>query len=149
MSAPNAVTIAAIGIKEAKGLPLTLVESASISVEGGLEGHTPTREHRQVTFISEEQWADTLAELDVDLPWHTRRANILVCGTALESWLGKSLKIGEVEVTINGETEPCSMMDQIHQGLRGALTPECRGGVYGSVNQGGILSVGDTIVVSD
>lgn len=140
--------VAAIAIKEAQGLPLILVDSASISVEGGLEGNTPSRAHRRVTFISEEQWADTLADLGADLPWHTRRANILVRGAAMGPWLGKSLKIGDIEVTINGETEPCGMMDQLHRGLRKALTPDCRGGVYGSVIQGGVISVGDTIVVS-
>jgi MOSC domain-containing protein YiiM len=44
-----------------------------------------------------------------------------------------------------GETDPCGNMERAHPGLRAALTPNWRGGIYGEVLEGGTLSVGDAV----
>jgi hypothetical protein len=84
---------------------------------------------RQVTLLDAGQWQQVVAELGVDLPWHTRRA------------------IGECRFAIGGETTPCQRMDELQPGLRGTLTPEMRGGVWGKVLSGGQLRVGDSVRV--
>jgi len=38
-------------------------------------------------------------------------------------------------------------MDQQHAGLRQALVPDCRGGVYGQVLTGGTILVGDAVTL--
>jgi MOSC domain-containing protein YiiM len=52
-----------------------------------------------------------------------------------------------VEVDIVGITDPCRVMDEQYAGLRSALVPDARGGVYGRVVQGGEIRLGDSIVV--
>ncbi|MFH1111309.1 MAG: hypothetical protein V1790_19250 [Planctomycetota bacterium] len=40
-----------------------------------------------------------------------------------------------------------SLMDQQHAGLRQALVPDCRGGVYGQVLAGGAVCIGDHVTL--
>ncbi len=138
--------VVAIALKTAHGAPLIEVQSVQVSEEG-LEGNVHQRAERRVTFLSKEQWAEVEQELDTPLSWTIRRANILVEGLDLAATLGKSLQLGDVRVHINGETEPCGQMEAAQTGLRDALKPECRGGVYGNVVGAGPIRTGDTIRV--
>ena len=140
--------VVSIALKTAHGAPLEEVQEARVTEEG-LEGNVHQRAARRITFLSKEQWAEVEMELATTLPWTTRRANILVEGLDLRSALGKSLQLGAVRVQINGETEPCGQMEAAQAGLRNALKPELRGGVYGSVVHPGTIWVGDTICVLD
>jgi MOSC domain-containing protein YiiM len=102
---------------------------------------------RQVTLLAANQWQQVVAELGVDLPWHTRRANLLIEGIDLPATVGQRIQIGECRFAIGGETTPCVRMDEIQPGLRRILTPEMRGGVWGKVLRGGQLRVGDSVRV--
>ncbi len=137
----------AIAIKPAHGAPLELVESAEVTISEGLVGNVEQASHRRVTLLSKEQWAEVTAEAGADLPWQTRRANLLVEGIPLASLKGKMIRIGDVELNINGETKPCGQMDDAHDGLQGILKPECRGGMHASVQKGGTMRAGDAVVV--
>ena len=109
----------------------------------GVDGdHRGQLRHRQVTVITREGWEAACAELGQQLPWTTRRANILVEGLALAEATGRTIRIGEVALTITGETDPCSRMEEQVPGLRDALTPEWRGGVTCDVAHGGEVAVG-------
>lgn len=136
-----------IAIKPAHGAPLELVEEAEVTISEGLVGNVAQSSYRRVTLLSREQWDEVTAEAGVTLPWQTRRANLLVEGLALSSLKGKTIRLGEVALNINGETKPCSQMDDAHFGLQALLKPEWRGGVYGSVQTGGVLRTGDAITV--
>lgn len=138
--------IIGLALKVRHGAPLQDVASLELA-PGGIAGNVRTTRKRQVTFLGAEQWREALAELDADLPWQTRRANVLVEGVHMPDLLGETLVIGEVVVEIKGETEPCEVMDRQHRGLRRALEPECRGGVYGRIVQGGVIHVGDEVRV--
>ncbi len=117
--------------------------------DNGLEGNALQAKNRRVTLIAHEQWREVQQLLDMALPWHTRRANILVEGLPLGGLIGKAVRLGRAELRINGETEPCARMDQLCPGLRRALEPDCRGGVYGQVLKPGSVRVGDTVTVLD
>lgn len=140
--------IAGIAIKEARGATMKEVESAPVDGDG-LSGNAEQAEHRRVTLLSSEQWSETMTELDADLPWHTRRANVLIEGLRGPEMMGKRVQLGNVELQINGETKPCGQMEQILLGLEQALVPECRGGVYGNVVQPGTIRVGDVVRISE
>jgi MOSC domain-containing protein YiiM len=101
---------------------------------------------RQVTVISADAWRQACRELQNDIPWTTRRANLLVDDFELPKTIGAVLKIGQVRLRITGEVDPCSRMDEQCPGLTKALQPDWRGGVSCSVLQGGSVALGDEVV---
>lgn len=123
-------------------------------VEGDIRGRvrpgkTPSR---QVSLIEAESWNAAMAELglaDGDaLPWYSRRANLLVEGLRLPREPGEVVAIGDslrIEVTM--ECDPCNRMEEIHPGLKAALAPDWRGGVLGTVLNGGEIAVGDEVKI--
>ena len=123
------------------------IESAQIAVANGILGDfRGTQSGRQITLLSESQWRKACAEVGADLPWTTRRANLLLDGIEFdESFIGKTVTIGKVELLVTRETNPCSLMDAQHQGLTAALTPEWRGGICCNVVKPGHIKVGDRV----
>jgi len=125
---------------------MILADQCKIRANGGLESETRKPGPRAVTLLSKEAWSDVCEELSVELVWQTRRANLLVEGLDLRAVLGKRLRIGEVCLLIHGESKPCKLMEQQHEGLREAMKPYVRGGVFGEVLESGTIHIGDTIV---
>lgn len=102
---------------------------------------------RQVTIISSEAWQAACGEVGAALPWTTRRANLLVEGLRLPQQPGRVLRIGDLRLEITMETEPCSRMDEQHEGLTAALAPDWRGGVCCRVLSAGTIRIGDAVSV--
>lgn len=127
------------------------VETAAqshISVAKGVAGDRlgATSKRRQVTVLRVEDWADTCAEIGTDLPWTSRRANLLVEGLpSFKGKTGEQLRIGTCVLEITGETDPCSRMGEIHIALPDALTPNWRGGATCKVISDGDVDVGDIV----
>jgi len=141
--------IVAIDVKTTRGGPMREVDSAEVVRGGGIaEGAAPSAK-RGVTFLSREAWEAALREVNADLPWHARRANVLVEGLDLADMIGRSIRIGTAEFRIGGETKPCPRMDREHPGLQDALRPDCRAGVYGRVMIPGRFQVGDPVTTLD
>jgi MOSC domain-containing protein YiiM len=84
--------------------------------DAGLVGDVEPSAHRGVTFIASQQWEIVQRELGAELPWHTRRANVLVDAASLKHLIGRTIRVGELEVAIGAETRPCGLMDELHQG---------------------------------
>jgi MOSC domain-containing protein YiiM len=141
-------TIVSIAIKREKRQALDEVERAEINAQG-VVGNIVQSDHRRVTLMSREHWAQVQTELSMDLPWTTRRANILVTGMDMAGSMGKTLTIGDVKLLVEGETVPCGLMDDYFEGLKLALAPDYRGGVCARVLNGGNIANGDTISVSE
>jgi MOSC domain-containing protein YiiM len=129
--------------------PLVEIPEGWATVGKGIQGDDRAAGKRGITFICAKRWADTMTALGADLPWHTRRANVLVEGVNLAQAIGRLVRVGDVEVRIWAETCPCDEMDEFHAGLKEALKPETRGGVYGEVLTEGRIRVGDPIIVGD
>lgn len=115
----------------------------------GLEGDRRAKGKRGLTLLSAERWADAMRELGQILPWHTRRANILVEGIDLSMTIGKRITVGDVLVRIWDETRPCAEMDEFCPGLKDALKPFARGGVHGEILCPGTIRRGDGVVLLD
>jgi len=122
-----------------------MAEITELSVLPGRGPETENRKpgKREITLLSAESWANACRELGVELPWWFRRANLLIEGMDLSTTIGATLSIGAIRIKVHGETKPCGLMDQQHNGLRKALTPNFRGGVYGQILIGGTIRVGD------
>jgi len=135
-----------VGIARAHelGAALDEVSSASVSVERGIAGDARGTKHgRQVTVVFRDGWEDACRDLGVELPWITRRANLLLANLERPREACGVLRIGEVELQITMETRPCHLMDRARHGLRAALRPDWRGGVCCVVYRGGRLKLGD------
>jgi MOSC domain-containing protein YiiM len=86
-----------------------------------------------------------MEELGVEGDPASRRANILVSGIRLAQTRGRVLAIGEARLAVGGEVTPCERMDEAIPGLRAAMRPDWRGGVFAQVIAGGIINLGDRV----
>ena len=133
-----------IARRDRKRAPMQTLEHAEISIETGVALDSRGKPgKRQVTVISAEAWRQACRELQKEIPWTTRRANLLVDGVELPGTIGAVLRIGAVRLLITGEVDPCSRMDEQCPGLTNALKPDWRGGVSCTVLQGGSVALGD------
>lgn len=141
--------VTGIAIRQRSRAPMQLLEAASITQTKGVQEDFRGRPgNRQVTLLSSEQWNKACKELEISLPWTFRRANILVEGIEFNHTLiNKHIAIGEVVIQVMEETNPCPRMDQQHQGLTAALSPDWRGGVCCKVLSGGDIKLGDKLTL--
>ena len=140
-------TVLGIALRAKPRAAMQPVDQVEVSVEHGLAGDfRGAQKGRQVTVLSQAAWQRACSELGADLPWTTRRANLFVEGLEFgANDLGKTLRIGEVELIVSEETDPCSRMDEQHAGLTAALVPDWRGGVCCDVIAPGAIKVGDPV----
>lgn len=141
--------VVGIAIRTEKNGPMAETRQGRVTQDGGLEGDVAARPDRGITLLAQEQWDEVMRELGTGLPWHIRRANVLMTGLRSAELLGKRIRVGEVEIAIQGETKPCALMEELQPGLLDALKPDCRGGVFGRILADGTFSVGDSITVLD
>ncbi len=137
------ITLLAIATHTEKRGPMFVLPHAMVSHAGLLGDHRAKRgSDRQVTVLSREAWNAACSEVgNPDLPWTTRRANLLITGRTFgPEDVGRRLRIGSVVLEITGETDPCSRMDEQVPGLTKALTPDWRGGVTCRVLESGELT---------
>lgn len=137
--------------------PIETIDHVRVTTAEGVHGDirgavasTKTTRKRQVSLIEADSWAEAMADLGLTgedaLPWHVRRANLLVEGLRLPREIGKVIAIGRsVRIEVTGECDPCSRMEEIAPGLKAALIPDWRGGVLGRVMEEGEIAVGDEI----
>lgn len=145
----NQATVVGIAVRAESGASMDRKESVVLRQETGIEGDYHTRESRQVTVLTKESWEAACAELNVDLPWTTRRANVYVDGILPMDCVDKHLQIGDVLLEVTGETRPCPIMEAAQPGLRAALQPEWRGGVTCRVLQSGAVHRGDAVKIME
>lgn len=134
-----------IWIKRSKRGPMDPAQKAVTVTEQGIIGNANQGGRRQVTVIEKEVFETIAHELGrpVDPMW--RRANLLVSGISLALSRGRILRVGNLRLQIEGETKPCERMDEACPGLRRALEPDWRGGVYGIVLNDCEIQVGDPV----
>lgn len=140
-------TVLALALRPEKGAVMALVEDFTLTPRDGVIGDHGTSKRRQVTLLDATAWQAACAEVDSELDWTTRRSNILVSNLNLKDLVGVQIRIGSALVEIIGEVVPCHVMDHAHDGLKLALKPEWRGGVYGRIITTGQVSVGDNIAI--
>lgn len=138
-------TLERIWVKRARKGIMDPADSARLLPDHGLEGNPRHGSRRQVTIIEAEAWRDMMRELGADVDPSARRANLMVSGVPLKETRGSLLLVGECAIEIGGETRPCERMDDALPGLREAMKPEWRGGVFGRVLVGGTVRVGDRV----
>ena len=140
--------LAGIARREEKLAPMETLQQAEISDQTGVAKDFRGKPgNRTVTVISSRAWREVCAELGQDIPWTTRRANLLVDDIDLPRSAGQIIEIGEVRLEVTMEVDPCFRMEEQVEGLKAALAPDWRGGVGCSVLQNGSVSIGDTVTI--
>ena len=139
----------AIWIKRMKRGPMDRAASARLVTGQGIEGNANQGGRRQVTIIEREAWERMMRELGADLSPSTRRANLMVSGVSLENTRGRTLRVGGCRIRLFGETRPCERMEEALPGLRAAMRPHWRGGAFGEVLEGGMISAGDQVILEE
>lgn len=140
--------LSGIARREGKRATMETLSTAEISAATGVAADFRGRPgKRQVTVLSSKDWQAACGELGKELPWTTRRANLLVDDIDLPQSAGAILEIGAVRLQVTMEVDPCSRMEEQVAGLQKALSPDWRGGVACTVLQGGTVSIGDTVNV--
>jgi MOSC domain-containing protein YiiM len=141
------LTVQAIAVREKSRAPMQEIPQVEITLDAGLVPDFRGKPgKRQVTLLSAESWHTVCQELRTDLPWTFRRANLLISGyTFSADDVGKVLQIGDVQLQITIETDPCNRMDEQHAGLTKALTPDWRAGVCCRVLNGGHVKQNDSV----
>jgi MOSC domain-containing protein YiiM len=143
----NQVSVVDTAVKATSGGLMERRESIVIYQETGIVGDYHARGARQVTVLFKGSWEAACAELGVEMPWTTRRANVYVDGILPTDCVDKHLQIGNVLLEVTGETRPCDIMEAAQPGLRAALQPEWRGGVTCRVLQSGTVQCGDAVKI--
>lgn len=139
--------VLSIWIKRAHGGVMDGVDEATLVAGSGVEGSANQGGRRQITIIDEAAWKRACHDVGADVDPKERRANVLVRGVELEGTRGQVLRIGSCRILIHGETRPCNLMDEPQPGLRSAMGPEWRGGVYGEILEGGPIRIGDEVEI--
>ena len=137
-----------IARREAKRADMEILKDAEISEQTGVANDFRGRPgKRQVTLVSASAWAAVCDDLGQDLPWTTRRANLLVEDISLPQRTGDVIEVDTVRLLVTMEVDPCSRMEEQAEGLKEAMTPEWRGGVACAVLKGGTVRLGDDVAV--
>src|SRR5688500_8125272 len=137
--------VEALWTKRAHRGPMDSVQEATLVAGQGVQGSVGRSRRRQVTIVAREAWAAATEKVGHDPGAASRRANILVSGIELANTRGRVLLVGSCRISIGGELTPCERMDEAAPGLRRALEPDWRGGVFGQVLDGGTVRVGDVV----
>jgi MOSC domain-containing protein YiiM len=126
--------------------PMETPNEVLVTIEAGVQGDCHGSEpDRQVTVISADSWRDACRDLEMEVPWTKRRANLLLGGIDLRETKGALISIGDVQLEVVCENPPCRVKDIQQDGLRKALRPGWRAGVSWRVLTGGKLRVGDSV----
>ena len=127
------------------------IEHAHVGLATGIHGDfrgslKPGRNKRQVTLMSITAWQAALAEIKAPVSWEQRRVNLLVDGLELEETTGgRVVFAGGPVLEITGECDPCSRMEEVASGLKGALLPHWRGGITTRVIAEGDIAIGQIL----
>jgi MOSC domain-containing protein YiiM len=138
-----------IWVKRAMRGPMDPAEAAELEVDKGIVGNADQGGRRQVTILSAERWHRVEAELEAEVDPALRRANLLVSGVDLVDSRDKVLTVGGLRLRIGGETRPCSLMDDFHDGLQDALDADWGGGAYAVVLDAGTIALGDEVTLTE
>lgn len=141
-----------IGIarRESKRAPMETLDTAEVSDQTGVARDSRGRPgDRTVTVLSARAWREVCAELGRDIPWTTRRSNLLVDDIDLPRAAGHIIEVGDVRLRVTMEVDPCSRMDEQVDGLTALLRPDWRGGVGCTVLRNGVVSIGDPVRVTE
>lgn len=140
--------IKAISISDRKGMRKKNIDSTNLITDFGLENDAHGGKwHRQVSFLAQES-IDTMREKGLDVVAGNFAENLTTEGLDLVSLkVGTHLRIGESELVISQLGKICHTRCAIYHQAGDCVMP--REGIFGVVEKGGNIRVGDVIEVRE
>ncbi len=140
---PRASTISHIFLKTSHGAPMDAVKSATAITGEGLQNDVSRgRKLRQILIV------DALTIQEFGLSPGELRENIILEGQSLSSAAaGTVIQIGDAKLEVTLDCSPCDFLDDIRSGLQDDL--KGRRGTLCRVLDGGVITVGDSVTLSD
>ena len=139
-----------IGVREARGAPVMVLNEAQANVGTGLRGDKAGVRpggKRQVTFIQAEYLplVQTLLAKPA-LSFADLRRNIAISGVNLNALKDQIIQVGAARFEITGFCHPCKRLEEnLGHGTFNALRGH--GGITAKVIQDGNISIGDSLQV--
>lgn len=138
-----------LGVRPAAGSEMLELEAVEARREAGLTGdhaRPGPRNTRQVTLIQWEHLPVVAGLLGKSVSAADMRRNIAVAGLNLFSLKGRRFRIGSAILETTGWCQPCARLEErlgkgTFQAVRG------HGGITARVLQGGIIRLGDAVIV--
>ena len=143
MTTASSGRVEAMWLKRSHRGPMDAVAEIHVTSGAGIVGGVDRSRRRQITLIEQEVWERLMRDLGGDADPSARRANLMLSGIRLANTRGRVLRVGEARLTIGGELTPCERMDEVLHGLRAAMRPDWRGGVFAQVLGDATIRVGD------
>ena len=134
-----------IFIKRGKLAPMDEVHHTKMQAGKGILGNIEQNGLRQITLMEKEKWEELMQYHKVELPFQTRRANLVISGINLKDTRRKILVIGECKIEVFGELKPCERMDKAVMGLQKSMYNNWKGGAFGKALIDGYIQVGNKI----
>lgn len=125
--------------------PLEERDHLAIETGKGVVGDHAHGRLRHVTIVFEDDFAAAARVLGRPVDPSARRANVLVSGGDGRRFVGRTIRLGGVTLEVKGLVAPCDAMDRAAQGLKDALAPDGRAGIWGRVVEGAVLRPGDVL----
>src|SRR5262249_42963872 len=125
-----------------EGGPMVERDHLDLVAGQGVVGDHSFGRLRHVTLGFADDWNAAAAQLGRDVDPVGRRANVLLSGGGGQRFVGRTIRLGEITLEVKGITTPCPVMDRAAPGMRVALQPDGRAGVWGRVKEGGRLRPG-------
>ena len=140
---PRESTISHIFLKTSHGAPMEPVKSATAITGEGLQNDVSRgRKLRQVLIVDNH----TIKEFG--LSPGALRENIIVEGESLAGTVtGTIIQLGTAKLEVTLDCAPCDFLDDIRPNLQDNI--EGRRGTLCRVLDGGIITVGDVVTLSD
>lgn len=140
-----------IGLRPAHRQPLVAVPEAEIVFGAGLRGDRYLGKgdgKRAVTLMQAEHLIAVAGILSLSevTPFQMRR-NLIVSGLNLLALKGRQFSIGTALLEMSGDCAPCFRMDE-NLGPGGFQAMRGHGGITARVLRGGLIQIGDPILVS-
>ena len=136
-------TISHIFLKTSHGAPMEPVKSATAITDEGLQNDVSRgRKLRQVLIVDNH----TIKEFG--LSPGALRENIIVEGQSLSGAVaGTIIQLGNAKLEVTLDCSPCDLLDDIRPGLQDDM--EGRRGTLCRVLNGGVITIGDVVTLSD
>ena len=146
---PQTGTLDWIGLRPARGAPMSEVDQVVATTGVGLAGdrYKGGSGKRGITLVQAEH-LPVIAALSghASVEPATLRRNLVVSGIPLVALKGRRFRIGEVVLEGTGPCDPCSLMEAL-LGPGGFNAMRGHGGLCARILQGGTIRRGDAVVV--